>query len=132
MTDPIADMLTRIHNGYLAHKGEVSIPYSKLKESIAQLLKKEGYVTEVEIKADEDNAILKNIVVGLRYVGKQPAMTGVKRLSKPGLRKYIAAKKIPKSLGGYGVTIVSTSAGILGDKEARAKGVGGELLCSIW
>ena len=129
MTDPIADMITRLRNGYLAHKLEVNIPYSKLKEAVAKLLEKEQYVAKVEVREEK---VQKTLVVTLRYTGKLPAVTGVKRLSKPGLRKYSTTKQIPKSLGGYGVTIVSTSLGILTDKEARKKGVGGELLCSIW
>lgn len=129
MTDPIADMLTRLHNGYLARKTEVAIPYSKVKEAMSQLLKKEGYIGEVEVRGE---VAKKELMVTLRYNGKQPAMTGVKRLSKPGLRKYSTVKKIPRSLGGYGLTIVSTSSGVFSDKEARSKGIGGELLASIW
>ena len=129
MTDPIADMMIRIKNGYAARKDEVAIPHSKVKQAIANLLEKQQYIAEVK-EAEEDGH--KNIVVKLRYNGKIPAMTGVKRLSKPGLRLYSTATNIPRSLGGYGLTIVSTSAGVLSDKEARAKGVGGELLCSVW
>ncbi len=129
MTDPIADMITRIHNGYLARKSEVEIPYSNVKAAMGRLLERENYVEKAEEKERDGHKV---IMLKLKYNGKQPALTSVKRLSKPGLRRYSGAKKIPRSLGGYGLTIVSTSLGVMSDKEARAKGIGGELLCSIW
>lgn len=130
MTDPIADMITRLNNGYLARKQEVVAPYSKVKEAMAKLLVREQYLESTAV--DDKESAKKTLVMKLRYIDKKPALTGVKRLSKPGLRRYTSAHKIPRSLGGYGVTIVSTSLGVLSDKEARAKKVGGELLCSIW
>lgn len=129
MTDPIADMIIRIKNAYMAKKKTVRFPHSKVLESIANLLKEENYLEFVEI---EDTKPRKTVVIGLRYVGNAPAMTGVKRMSKPGLRRYTTVDKIPKTLGGYGVTIVSTSQGVMSGKQAKAKGVGGEILCSIW
>jgi len=129
MTDPIADMIIRIQNGYMAHKSDVMIPHSKVKESIAHLLKREHYVEEVSIV---DTKPQKSLNVKLRYVGRMPAVSKVKRISKPGLRKYATSVSIPRALGGYGLTIISTSKGVMSDKEARKLGIGGELLCSIW
>ena len=129
MTDPIADMIIRIKNGYLARKKVVSIPHSKMKEAIANILLGEKYLEDVKI---ESTAPQKTINVTLRYVGKQPAITDVRRESKPGRRMYRPADQLPRALGGYGVVIVSTNKGVLSDKAARKLGVGGEVLCSIW
>lgn len=129
MTDPIADMIIRIQNGYMARKDEVELPHSKVKEAIALLLKRERYVEDVSIA---DVKPQKVITMKLRYVAGSPAVTKVKRISKPGLRKYATTTSIPRALGGYGVTIISTSKGVMSDKEARKLGIGGELLCSIW
>ncbi len=129
MTDPIADMIIRVQNGYMARMDEVKVPHSKVKEAIAHLLKREKYVEEVVIA---DVKPQKVISLKLRYVAGIPAVTKVKRISKPGLRKYATSTSIPRALGGYGVTIVSTSKGVMSDKEARKLGIGGELLCSIW
>lgn len=129
MTDPIADMIIRIKNAYAAKKKDLRIPHSNVLESIAHLLKDEKYIEEVVI---EDTKPRKTLFVTLRYIGRTPAMTDVKRLSKPGLRKYATSDKLPKTLGGYGLTIITTSQGVMTDKQARAKGVGGELLLSIW
>jgi len=129
MTDPISDLMIRIKNAYLAKKKDLDIPHSKVKESIVMLLKKEGYVGEVVVKEQKPHAVLH---VELKYNEGAPAVTGVKRLSTPGLRNYSRSKKIPRTLGGYGLTIISTSSGVLSDKEAKKKGIGGELLCSIW
>lgn len=129
MTDPISNFISSIKNALMARKESVVIPYSKLKESMAKILVREGYITEVSV--DETGAF-KQLVVTLKYVGKLPAVTDVRRLSKPGLRLYTPATQIPKALGGYGITIVSTNKGILTDSEARKLHVGGELICQIW
>ncbi len=129
MTDPIADMIIRIKNGYLARKANVEVPHSKLKEAIANILQAEQYVSDVKI---EDTKPQKTIVLTLRYVGKMPAVTDVLRNSKPGRRVYSTSAKLPRSLGGYGIVIVSTNKGVMTEKEARKAGVGGEVLCTIW
>jgi small subunit ribosomal protein S8 len=131
VTDPIADMLTRIRNANLARKEEVEIPYSKLKWEIAKILKEEGY-----IKACFWNAKGKKkapIKVFLKYGPNQERVIhGLDRVSKPGIRKYSGAGDVPKVLAGMGITIVSTSRGILTDKDCRSQKVGGEVLCSVW
>lgn len=129
MTDPIADMIIRIKNALAARHTEVVIPFSKMKQAIARILESEGYIAGVEVKAD---TVGQNLVVKLKYTGRVPAITDVRRLSKPGRRLYASAKQIPRALGGYGITIVSTSSGVLTDKQARQKNAGGELLCQIW
>lgn len=129
MTDPISDMIIRVKNAYLARKTTVNIPYTKVLHALANLLKEEKYVEEVKV---EETKPVKTLVLTLRYVKRIPAITDVKRISKPGLRRYTTADKIPQTLGGYGLTIVTTSQGVMSDKQARAKGIGGELLCSIW
>lgn len=129
MTDPIADMITRVKNAFMANKAEVSIPHSKVKEAVAKILESEGYVENFEVKPTVPQ---KTIEIKLKYIGKIPAITEVRRLSKPGRRMYATTKDIPKSLGGYGVTIVSTSKGVITDSQARKLNVGGELLCQIW
>lgn len=129
MTDPIADMLARIKNGYMARKASVLVPSSKMKESIAQLLLAEGYIQEIDTIQEPPATFLK---LTLKYVEGDPVVTHIKRISKPGLRLYTRADKIPRAMSGYGLTLVSTSQGILTDKEARKRGIGGELLCSIW
>lgn len=129
MTDPISNFITSIKNALLARKESVVVPYSKLKEAVAKILVNEGYVSEVKI---DESGSFKQIVLTLKYVGRMPAVTDVRRLSKPGRRLYAPANQIPKTLGGYGITIVSTNKGIITDKEARKLRVGGELLCQIW
>lgn len=129
MTDPIADMIIRIKNGYLARKNQVEIPFSKLNGALAKILVREGYLSETETLDTQPQKTLK---VTLKYIGKQPAVTDVKRLSKPGRRAYAPANNLPRVLGGYGICILSTNKGILTDKEARKQNVGGEVLCSIW
>jgi small subunit ribosomal protein S8 len=129
MTDPIADMIIRVKNAFMANKADVSIPHSKVKEAVAKILESEGYVENFEVKPTVPQ---KTIEVKLKYIGKIPAITQVRRLSKPGRRMYATSKDIPKSLGGYGVTIVSTSKGVVTDSQARKLNVGGELLCQIW
>ncbi len=129
MTDPIADMIIRIKNALAARHSDVSIPYSRMKQTIAVILEQEGYVAGFEVKSE---ATQPNLIVKLKYSGRVPAITDVRRLSKPGRRLYASSKQIPRALGGYGITLVSTSSGVMTDKEARKKNLGGELLCQIW
>lgn len=129
MTDPIADMLIRIKNALLARKAKVEMPYSKLKLAIAQVLLAEGYVTDVKV---EDGKPFKKLVVELKYVKDLPAITEVKRESKPGRRIYVSTKEIPQILNGFGMCVISTSMGVMSGKNARAKNLGGELICSLW
>lgn len=131
MTDPIADMLTRIRNGYLAHKHEVAMPYSRVKESIAALLVAEGFVTSVE-KVERTHGFGSDLKVRLKYPGGKPAITDVQRVSTPGHRQYTAKDRLPTVQSGFGVAIVSTSKGMMTNKQARTAGVGGELICTIW
>ena len=128
MSDPISDMLTRIRNGGRALLPAIELPHSRIKENIAKILKTEGYVTDVAI---EGNAI-KKIKIRLKYNGKKSVIEGLKRISKPGLRKYVGATEIPRVRGGLGVAVVSTSEGIMTGVQARKKNIGGELLCYIW
>jgi small subunit ribosomal protein S8 len=129
MTDPIADMIIRIKNALMARHDSVSVPHSKLKEEIAKILLENKYVEEMQI---EKKVPQSEIVFKLRYVGKLPAITDVKRVSTPGRRTYASSKKIPQALGGYGITIVSTSKGVMTGKDARKQNLGGEVLCQIW
>lgn len=129
ITDPIGDMLTRIKNGLMAKKKQVVIPHSKLKEAIARKLEENNYVAKVEVEEKKPQS---DLIVELKYVDKLPAITGMKRVSKPGRRLYAKTSQIPSTLGGYGMTVISTSKGILTDKEARKKSVGGELICQVW
>jgi small subunit ribosomal protein S8 len=130
MTDPIADFLTRLRNANSAHHDEVTIPFSKLKSSIAEILQAEGYITGWTV---EDAQVGKNLVVTLKYgPNRERALAGVKRVSKPGLRVYAKSTNLPKVLGGLGVAILSTSSGLLTDKQAAKKGVGGEVLAYVW
>ena len=130
MTDPIADMLTRIRNALMVKKETVEIPASNMKKAIAGILLKEGYVKDVQTVEDGYNG---KIVITLKYTdNKSSVIEGLKRVSKPGLRTYSGAKEMPKVLGGYGIAIVSTSKGIMTDKQAKAQDVGGEVLCYVW
>lgn len=129
MTDSIADMIIRIKNALLARHSQVTMPHSKVKQAIAQILQSEGYVEAVEVKSD---SIVPQLVITLKYQGKTPAITDVRRLSKPGRRQYASARQIPRALGGYGITIVSTSKGVITDTQARQQNVGGEVICQIW
>ncbi len=129
ISDPIGDMLTRIRNAALAHKKTVELPSSKLKVAVAKLLVAEGYLTMAEESRTKQGTMLH---LELTYEGKEPLLTGVKRISKPGLRWYINKKKIPMVMGGAGIAVVSTPNGILSGKDARKQGVGGELLCEVW
>ena len=129
LTDPIADMLTRLRNGNTARHTDVKVPFSKIKESIANILKNEGYIAGYEIK-EEGN--IKDIVVTLKYVDGETVIKGLKRISKPGRRVYSSVENLPKVLGGLGIAIVSTPKGVITDKECRKHSVGGEVLCYVW
>lgn len=130
MTDPIADMLTRIRNALTSHKETVEIPASKMKSEIARIMLEEGYVKEVKTVEDGFNG---KLVLTLKYTEKHESVIGgLQRASKPGLRKYSGAQEMPKVLGGFGIAIVSTNKGIMTDKQAKAQNVGGEVLCYIW
>ncbi len=128
MSDPISDMLTRIRNGGRALLPVIVLPHSRIKEGVAKILKSEGYVSEVSVEGDTK----KQIKIRLKYEGKKSVIEGLKRVSTPGLRKYVGATEIPRVRGGLGVAIVSTSEGLLTDAQARKKNLGGELLCHIW
>ncbi len=128
-TDPIADLLTRIRNAIIARHDTVSIPASKMKKSIVDILVEEGFVTSGEV-VDEDGH--SNIKVVLKYVGNKNAITNLKRISKPGLRVYCGCEDLPKVLGGYGIAIISTSRGVMTDRKARELKVGGEVLAYVW
>lgn len=128
-TDPIADMLTRIRNANQQKHEAVSIPYSNLKNDLANILKNEGFVTDFVVNEEGNH---KNIVITLKYKGNERVITGLKRVSKPGLRQYAKVNEIPKVLNGLGIVVLSTSQGLMTDKEARAKNIGGEVLAYIW
>lgn len=129
MNDPIADMIIRIKNALMARHETVAVPHSRVKEQISKILVENQYVESYQV---DQKAPQSDLVFKLRYVGKVPAITDVRRISKPGRRIYTTSAKIPKALGGYGITIVSTSKGVMTDKEARKQNVGGEVLCQIW
>lgn len=126
MTDPIADMLTRIRNAYLTNKTKVQVPHSKIKLSLAERLIELGYLTSLESQPP------RSIILTLSYINKQPSVTKIKRISKPGRRAYLRATKLPKTLSGYGESIVSTSLGLMTAAQAKKKNVGGEIICQIW
>ena len=129
VTDPIADMLTRIRNANVMRYKEVEVPASKIKNEIARILKEEGFISDYKIKK---NNIQDNIVLYLKYSGKERVITGLKRISKPGLRVYAKAEEIPTVLSGLGIAIISTSKGLMTDKMARKASLGGEVLAYIW
>jgi len=132
MTDPIADMLARIRNAAMARHEVARIPASKIKKSIAELLAQEGFLSSVS-EEEWGPAKRKTIMVTLKYSGdRTSAFTGIRRVSKPGRRVYVGHNKIPRVLNGLGVSIISTSQGLMTDKEARTKKVGGELICEVW
>ena len=128
MTDPIADMLTRIRNAQMSKKPSVKVPLSKVKNAIANLLTAEGYVGKVE----KTEGIPSYIILELKYTDNTPAITSIKRESKPGHRMYRKAEEMPFVLNGYGIAVVSTSQGIMTAKDAKKKGIGGEILCSVY
>ena len=130
MTDTISDMLTRIRNALMARKSEVVLPYSNFKQSLAKVLIQEGWLKDSEVREEEG---MKNLVLNLKYgADGQPVISGLKRVSKPGQRIYASRLKVPKVMGGIGTTIVSTSKGLMTDKDARSQKVGGEVICQIW
>jgi small subunit ribosomal protein S8 len=129
MNDPISDMLTRLRNATAAGQSSLTLPYSKLKSDIAQILKKEGYIKDSELVSDEGHQAIK---IQTKFVNKTSAITGLKRVSRPGLRRYVGAGESPRVLGGMGIAVLSTSRGILTGHEARKQKVGGELLAYIW
>jgi small subunit ribosomal protein S8 len=133
MTDPIADMLTRLRNANQAYHDSVTMPYSKLKQGLAEILKAEGYITSFEVADDPTGGVAKTLTITLKY-GRQRerSIAGVRRISKPGLRVYAKSTGLPKVLGGLGVAIISTSQGLLTDRQANQKGVGGEVLAYVW
>ena len=128
MTDPIADMLTRIRNAQAAEKLSVSMPASKLKQSIAQVLKDEGYIEGFSVNAVDGLPVME---IGLKYYSGRPVIEKIERVSRPGLRIYRGNSSIPKVMNGMGIAIVSTSKGVMTDRRARASGVGGEVLCIV-
>ena len=130
MTDPIADMLTRIRNANTAGHETVEIPASNIKKSIAEILLNEGYISKYEVIDDNKQGIIK---IEMKYgAGKERVISGIKKISKPGLKVYAKANEVPKVLGGLGIAIISTSKGVISDKEARKLGVGGEVICYVW
>jgi small subunit ribosomal protein S8 len=129
VTDPIADFLARVRNGTLAHKPEVFIPYSKIKAELARILKDEGYIMDYSI---DTRAAHPRIKIINKLVNRSSAIAGLRRVSRPGLRRYVGADEIPRVLGGMGLAILSTSRGVLSGREAREQNVGGELLAYVW
>jgi small subunit ribosomal protein S8 len=129
ITDPIGDFLTRLRNASAAKKSELIAPYSKIKGEIARILKAEGYIADYEI---DRSGKLPELKVRMKFVNKVPAFAGIRRVSKPGLRRYVSVNEIPRVLGGMGIAILSTPQGILTGHEARRRKVGGELLAIVW
>ncbi|TCO49553.1 small subunit ribosomal protein S8 [Kribbella antiqua] len=133
MTDPIADMLTRLRNANQAYHESTSMPYSKIKQGIADILQQEGYISSYKVEDPKEGAVGKTLVVDLKFgPSRERSIAGVRRISKPGLRVYAKSTNLPKVLGGLGVAIISTSQGLLTDRQAKNKGVGGEVLAYVW
>ncbi|MCI0538790.1 MAG: 30S ribosomal protein S8 [Verrucomicrobiales bacterium] len=129
MTDPISDMLTRIRNAINALLPDIEVPHSKMKESIAQILKRDGYISDWSV---DQSKTTKKLKLKLKYQGRQGVITGLRRVSTPGLRRYVGAQQIPRVLGGMGVAIVSTPKGVMSGYEAQKQNLGGELVCFVW
>jgi small subunit ribosomal protein S8 len=129
VSDPIADFLTRVRNAARAGKAEVEAPYSKMKGEIARILKEEGFVHSYSVSSEDGRPSIK---LELKYVGHRPVITTLQRVSRPGLRRYVGASDIPRVLSGIGISILSTSSGVMSSREARRKNVGGELLAFVW
>jgi len=129
-TDPIADLLTRIRNANTALKSETAVPYSRLKGEVVKVLKKSGYIADFYVEKQETGPQL--LKIQLKIVGKERSIVGIKRISRPGLRRYAAADKMPRVLGGMGISIVTTSRGVMTGHEARKAKVGGEILAYVW
>jgi small subunit ribosomal protein S8 len=133
MTDPIADMLTRLRNGNQAYHDQVTMPYSRIKANVAEVLKSEGYIASWRPEDPPEGSVGRRLVIELKYgQNRERSIAGLRRVSKPGLRVYAKAAELPRVLGGLGVAIVSTSQGLLTDRQARKRGVGGEVLAYIW
>jgi small subunit ribosomal protein S8 len=133
MTDPIADMLTRLRNANQAYHESTQMPYSKIKQGIADILQQEGYISSYQIEEPKEGTVGKTLVVDLKFgPSRERSIAGVRRISKPGLRVYAKSTNLPKVLGGLGVAIISTSQGLLTDRQAKYKGVGGEVLAYVW
>jgi small subunit ribosomal protein S8 len=133
MTDPIADMLTRLRNANQAFHDSVAMPHSKIKEGVAEILQQEGYIASFSVKDPEEGEVSKTLTITLKYGrNRERSLAGVRRISKPGLRVYAKSTGLPKVLGGLGVAIISTSQGLLTDRQANQKGVGGEVLAYVW
>jgi small subunit ribosomal protein S8 len=133
MTDPIADMLTRLRNANQAYHDRVTMPYSKIKANIAEVLKAEGYIATWSVQEPDEGSVGKSLIVELKYgTSRERSLAGIRRVSKPGLRVYAKAPDLPRVLGGLGVAIISTSQGLLTDRQARKRGVGGEVLAYVW
>jgi len=128
MTDPISDMLARIRNANNALLPDVEMPHSKMKESIAQILKRDGYISEWSV----DGKVARKLKLKLKYQGRQAVIAGLRRVSTPGLRRYVGAREIPRVLGGMGISILSTPKGVMTGGEAQKQNLGGELLCFVW
>lgn len=128
MNDPISDLLTRIRNANRALLPVVEVPHSKMKESIASIFKREGYIADFSV----DGTTIKTLKLKLKYQGKKSVIEGLRRVSSPGLRRYVGSTEIPRVRGGLGVAVVSTSEGLMTDVQARKKNLGGELLCYVW
>ncbi len=129
VSDPIADLLTRVRNAARSGKSEVVAPFSKMKGEVARILKEEGFVSSVSVETVEGRPFLR---IGLKYVGERSVITDLKRVSRPGLRRYVGSTEIPRVLSGIGISILSTSSGIMSSREAKRKNVGGELLAFVW
>ncbi|MFV2018779.1 MULTISPECIES: 30S ribosomal protein S8 [unclassified Micromonospora] len=133
MTDPIADMLTRLRNANQAYHDRVTMPYSKIKANIAEVLKAEGYISTWQVEEPAEGAVGRSLVVDLKFgQNRERSLAGIKRVSKPGLRVYAKSDELPRVLGGLGVAIISTSQGLLTDRQARKRSVGGEVLAFVW
>ncbi|MGH3661888.1 MAG: 30S ribosomal protein S8 [Micromonosporaceae bacterium] len=133
MTDPIADMLTRLRNANQAYHDQIVMPYSKIKANIAEVLKREGYITAWQVREPDENSVGRTLTVELKFgPNRERSLAGLRRVSKPGLRVYARSTDLPRVLGGLGVAIVSTSQGLLTDRQARKRGVGGEVLAYVW
>jgi small subunit ribosomal protein S8 len=128
MTDPIADLLTRIRNSMGALRPVVEVPHSRLKESLARILKREGYIADLSVEGQT----IKTLKLKLKYEGKKAVIEGLRRISRPGLRHYVGATEIPRVHGGMGVAILSTPSGVMSGNQARKNNVGGEVLCYVW
>ncbi|WIW70083.1 MULTISPECIES: 30S ribosomal protein S8 [Anaerosinus] len=130
MTDPIADMLTRLRNANSVYHEKVEIPGSKIKEAIANILKEEGFIKDFDFVSDNKQGVIR---ISLKYgPNREKVITGIKRISKPGLRVYAKSEQLPRVLGGLGIAIVSTSKGMMSDKQARRNGLGGEVIAYVW